>query len=228
MGQSVEFVTTDGGKYALRIWSTQGTSTLPAGQSIRPTLSITQDPILIGASTNAWEPSLTNQQRPIIPLYLSMYAYQQTFNPRTVFRFSTPYLIQQSGKFGENKWPVLIAPYCQTISDQVSTWPATTDLTTVAFNGNIILKEYERIAFSNADFMNIVSPIGSQKFIQFFPTYNISAYAIQQQQPPFPLTGTALNDFVNTINIGYQPGWVGDVPVTVSTIFMYFELVSKQ
>lgn len=228
MTNNVEFVTTDGAKYVLRNWMNKSTSSLPAGQAVRPTLTITQDSSLAGASVNAWEPTLYNQTKQIIPLYISMVASQQPNNPRMFFRFSTPYLIQQSAKFGRNTWAPLIAPYTQIISYDVSSYPPTADFTTVAFQGNIILKEYERIAFASSDFMEILSPVGSQKFITLFPTYNISSYSVQQQQTaPAPLTGTILNDFINTLNIGYQPAWGAPVDVTVETQFLYFELVSR-
>jgi hypothetical protein len=228
MKTDIYFVTTDNKKYQLRVWDTLITSSLPNGFQMYPNFTFCQDAELAGASTNAWEPTLYNVRKDIIPISVSQYAFVNNFatpgNRNSIYRFSTPYLIERGALPGKNSFAAKIAPYTRVTSLDTSFYaPAGTE--SVAYNGNVAFEHYENVAFSSKDFRSVVSPDGVIKALVFDPTVNVTAYTVQQQQTiPQPMRSPVANDYNQLITIGYNPNFGGAVNVSVHTVFLYFEL----
>lgn len=223
------FYTTDNKRYALRVFDSLLSSTLPNGQIISPTLTVCRNESLVGASTNAWEPTLYQVIRPIIPIMFTQYCWtNEAYTPNTIYRFNTPFLIERGIQPAQNKWPALLAPYAVSISQLLSFYGPPAGNYAVNYSGTVMLNYYEKIPFSSIDFKTINSPggVGSIPAVVFDPTTSVAAFVVQQQQAtPFPLRSGAISDYGNTISIAYQPNFGADVLLNCHTNFVYFELL---
>lgn len=224
----LEFVTTDGKKYVLKTYDKLLTGNLPNGFQIYPEITLSSISDLPGASTFPWQPTIINQQRRIIPLVFSQYMFVDNFaapgGRTSIYRFTTPYLIEAGALPGKNTFAGKIAPYCNEVNRDTSFYnPAGTE--SIAYNGTVLLPYYEIIPFSSNDFKELKSPDGTIQALIFRPTTNAAAYIAQQQQTvPFPMRSPIPNDYNQLITVGYNPAFGANVTVSVHTTLTYFEL----
>lgn len=226
----IYFVTTDNKKYVLRTTDKLLTSNLPNGTLIYPNITLCKYGDLAGASSNAWEPTVYNVSRNIIPVMFSQYMYVNNYaapgGRSSIYRFSTPWLIERGALPGKNTFPPKIAPYTREVNKDTSFYnPAGPE--SVAYCGSVLFEFYERVPFHSIDFKEMISPDTATGIpaLTFDPTVNITAYTIQQQQTtPFPMRSPIPNDYNQLITIGYNPAFGGAVTVSVRTVFVYFEL----